>query len=155
MASDLDSEGSTCPGCLSYMLKFENPLFFTCGCMICQECYDDLKQCPQHYTEVCATEDHNVIALLMQLRQQFEEYERTWTDDRSAIDTQLTQVRQYVMEACRQQGYTSPQVYQPQAYQQVYQPQPASTCPTCYRMTELPRQCSLDSNVLRPRIPLR
>jgi len=104
----LDSDGNECPVCLTHIIRIlPYPQFFTCGCAICPDCIDEAQQCPTHTADLYSAQDSELIAKVQEITQLYQLYERSYTDDRSALDDLVMRVRDYVRRTGVQVEYVA------------------------------------------------
>lgn len=104
----LDSCGNECPGCLTHIIRIlPYPQFFTCGCAICPNCNAEIQQCPTHSADLYMAQSPQFSAKLQEIAQLYQLYEESYTDDRSALDGLVLQVRNYVRQSGVQVEYVA------------------------------------------------
>jgi len=135
MEADLERDGNQCPNCLNSLVSIApQALFYTCGCVVCQECQEEMQECPLHKKDLYRCRDPTVQTQLIEINRLYEQYEKEYhTSDRPELDGLVLQLRLYV------KGKGTPQPVQP-----AYQPLPEfpKVCPNCHiPMTALRCNC--------------
>ena len=140
---DFDTQGNECPNCLVLINQSApDALFYTCGCFVCPSCSEEVPRCPIHGDYLHRSGDRQLQMMLIQVQRLHENYEQTYTDDRSALDAMVKQARKYVQNQRLSQSNQSQPAYQPPvsqsqpvshslpAFQQL--PEFTNICPNCH-----------------------